>query len=296
MIEGLHRPRSEVLYSCRLKQFPGGLIEVMAADRLCFRDSDFEVSGETQKGKRRRDVDREGGAVDALRAVRRARARVREIALANGFDLFATLTTDRERVDRYDDKEVLRRFTKWAENQVQRYGMKYVVVPERHKDGAIHFHGLLRYSDGKGLSESGTYLVEGSDKPRRPSGPSEAADWEKNGARMVYNLWRWRLGFSTAIYLDSHYQRTINYVLKYIGKELDNGKIGGRYYYSGGRLDGPKVSLCSLSCEDVQMLPGAYNFTIDGIGKYTLWRGTEDDFSRVMGSYLEEDGIQDFEW
>lgn len=294
MVEGLHRPRHEVLFSCRVKQFPAGMVEVMAADRLCFRDGDFEASGEKQKRKRR-DVDREGGAVDALRAVRRARARVREIALANGFDLLATLTTDREKVDRYDDKEVLRRFAKWAENQVQRYGMKYVIVPERHKDGAIHFHGLLRYSDEKGLSESGTYLVDGCDKPRRPSSPSDAAEWEKNGARIVYNLSRWRLGFSTAIYLDSNYQRTINYVLKYIGKELEEGKIGGRYYYSGGKLEGPKVLYCSLSCEDVQTLPGAYDFVIEGVGKYVLWRGTEDVFSRVMGPHLEDGCILDFE-
>ena len=54
----------------------------------------------------------------------------------------------------------------------------------------------------------------------------------------------WKLGFSTAIELYGEYRSAVGYVCKYISKAQE--KIGGRWYYSGGQLDKPSVSLTDI--------------------------------------------------
>lgn len=44
--------------------------------------------------------------------------------------------------------------------------------------------------------------------------------------RPVYNMLDWKYGFSTCVPLDENYERTANYIVKYITKS-DSGKIFG---------------------------------------------------------------------
>ena len=84
------------------------------------------------------------------RAARRARAALRDLALCNDFDCFVTLTLDGAQVNRYDPKQVIQKLNRWADNKVRRDGLRYVLVPELHKDGAIHFHGFFRLGHSGG--------------------------------------------------------------------------------------------------------------------------------------------------
>ena len=189
------------------------------------------------------------------RAVRRARARVRELARANVFSYFVTLTLNGERCSRYDEHEIVRRASDWLHNAVRRYGLAYILVPERHKDGAIHFHGF--FNDALPVVDSGTVILPGGGKPRKLP-PRKRAAAVENGAHVVFNIPMWKDGFTTAIPLYGDYAAAVAYVLKYIGKQQDGcgivEKIGGRWFYSGGALKEPTTGLCM---EDFDALDAA---------------------------------------
>ena len=189
------------------------------------------------------------------RAVRRARARVRELARANVFSYFVTLTLNGERYSRYDEHEIVRRASDWLHNAVRRYGLAYILVPERHTDGALHFHGF--FNDALPVVDSGTVILPGGGKPRKLPPRKRAAAIE-NGAHVVFNIPMWKDGFTTAIPLYGDYAAAVAYVLKYIGKQQDGcgivEKIGGRWFYSGGALKEPTTELCM---EDFDALDAA---------------------------------------
>lgn len=46
-------------------------------------------------------------------------------------------------------------------------GLAYVLVPERHKDGAIHLHGFI--NESLPLSDSGTMKLPGAKRPAAPA-------------------------------------------------------------------------------------------------------------------------------
>jgi hypothetical protein len=186
--------------------------------------------------------------------MRRARTAVRDIAMSNDFRYFVTLTLDETRVNRYDMGDITRKLNAWLSNQVQRRGLRYVIVPELHRDGAIHFHGL--FNDALECRDSGTCIPPGGGRPRKPRSKSEREKWLAEGGRVVWNLPGWTLGFTTALELVGDYSAAVGYVCKYIGKQGD--KPGGRWYYSGGELRGPAITYAPLEWRDVAAMPGAY--------------------------------------
>ena len=199
------------------------------------------------------------------RAVRRARARVRALARATeSFSYFVTLTLDAQKVERYDEREVIRKASAWLSNQVQRRGLAYVLVPERHKDGAIHFHGF--FNKALDFVESGTIVPPEGGKPRRPRSAKQRAEWLDSGGHDVFNIPAWSFGFSTAIGLYGPRSAAVGYVCKYIGKqtaaELPE-KIGGRWYYSGGELSEPETHYADLDLDAARQLnPKGFSFKV----------------------------------
>ncbi len=81
------------------------------------------------------------------RVARRVRAVTRAVVLSNTWDFWYTQTFDARKVpDRHNRDEC---FRLWYEvhraiNRGREEKSQYVMFPERHDDGAIHFHGFLR--------------------------------------------------------------------------------------------------------------------------------------------------------
>lgn len=265
---------SEVRHFARIKRYADGYVEIMACDCPIFGTAGYEpVLDEVGARAQRAPEDaRAQRAPDNLaRAQRRARARVRDIAHANPeLCWFVTFTLDAAVVDRYDVQAMTRRINRWLDNAVRRKGLCYVLVPERHADGALHYHGLV--NDTLRLQDSGVYT--GGAGTRRPQSAAEAALWEGGVGNMhkVYNVLDWRFGFSTAIGLYGERLAAVSYVCKYIGKQDE--KIGGRWYYSGGGLRAPEVTYCDMGVRDVMALDGAYSCSIERAGMtLAIWRG-----------------------
>lgn len=213
----------------KIYEYPDGSYDIIASNRQVFgpkaeRNAKTKAQKEAPEGEQlsidegpegpQEKPERKAKPGDIERAKSRARATVRRLALMNDFRWFVTLTVDPKKIDSYDAAAVTKRLSQWLSNRVKRSGLVYVLVPERHKSGRIHYHGF--FSDS----------VEAVD-----SGHTDKA------GHKVYNLPEWDYGFTTAIELYGDYHAAVGYTCKYIGK--DSEKIGGRWYYSGGKLQKP---------------------------------------------------------
>ncbi len=142
-------------------------------------------------------------------SIKRAKETVFDIAQLNNFDYFVTWTLDKEKINRYDPKDVSKRLRKFLNNMQNRNELKYLIIPEYHKDGAIHMHGLI---------SGNIKLIDSSKKT-------------KDG-KTIYNMPQWKYGFSTAIELTGCKEAVSRYITKYISKDFK--KIFGSFYYAGG--------------------------------------------------------------
>jgi hypothetical protein len=78
--------------------------------------------------------------------ISRAKSRVFEYALCNEFEYFVTLTINKNKYDRNDLKTYYNDFRVFLKNYSRNHKTKveYVFIPEKHKDGAWHMHGLIK--------------------------------------------------------------------------------------------------------------------------------------------------------
>ena len=236
-----------------LYTYPTGDVDIICASDKWFSPpgweaaEDFARQGKALPAKREKGKKSEGA--DMLRSMRRARAQLRRLALANSFEYFVTLTLDKEKIDRFDGEAITRRLNQWCSNMVKRHGLRYVIVPERHKDGAWHFHGFFAGS-GLQVVDSGTIKRPGIKEPRRPADETERQRWLEEGGRIVYNLPQWPYGFTTAMELYGQYSAAVAYVCKYIGKQEGERPLG-RWYYSGGSLAKPEKKYAVLDYREL---------------------------------------------
>lgn len=267
------KTNGEISYYTKVFTYPNGIVDILCSSSPVFRESGWEAADrwadpprrESAAGKRaRQGAQAQQSPEDMERSKRRARARVRRLALANDFRWFVTLTLSKEKVDRYDPAEVVRKLNQWCSNQVKRRGLRYILVPERHKDGAIHFHGF--FSDALDAVPSGH-------KDRR--------------GHMIYNLPGWTLGFTAAIEVYGDYAGAVAYCCKYIGKQGD--KPAGRWYYSGGDLREPGVAFGEVTIGELREQFGdrVFEFQIPG-ARMAVCNGIRSEGGQENGG--KEDG------
>ena len=260
---------------CRVKRYPCApeSFEVMACSEPIFRPvaglearerAFWAGDAAAPRPRPQKAAKRPSAAADAAanmqRSMRRAATQMRDICLSTPFRYFVTLTLDPAKIDRHDMEALTKVINRWADNRVRRNGLAYVLVPERHKDGAIHLHGFV--NESLPLSDSGTMKLPGAKRPQRPRSAKQRADWIAAGAKIVYNIPGWTLGFSTAIPLDGSYEAAVGYCCKYVRKAPE--KIGGRWFYRGGKLGSPEVSFADVDVRELAACKGAYTFSAGG--------------------------------
>ncbi len=248
--------------------YPHGDVDIICTSGRGFMPAGWEAAEEYGREGKAKPSPREKGkkaeGEDRERSMRRARANLRRLALANDFEYFVTLTLDPAKIDRYDPAAIMKTMNRWLDNMVRRHGLRYILVPERHQDGALHFHGFFA---GEGIEaiDSGTIKRPGVKQPKRPRSAAERARWLDDGGRVVYNLPQWPLGFTTAMTLWGEYSGAVAYVCKYIGKQAGERPMG-RWYYSGGPLAQPLKEYAVLDYREVKNEYGrqAVEFEIPG--------------------------------
>jgi len=147
-------------------------------------------------------------------SIRRTRRTLHDYVKCNDFDLFVTFTYDPKKIDRYDIDATFQKMRTWIHNQVRKNpDFKYILVPERHKDGAIHFHALM---SNYPFSLKKTNVIQEN--------------------KRVYNVTAFRFGFTAATYLPKNdpdsKSKAGNYIAKYITKDMITIRNKHRYLAS----------------------------------------------------------------
>lgn len=79
-----------------------------------------------------------------LQSYCRSRSMVLQYALCNSWEYFITITVDPKRFDRYALDPIWKYLSQWFRDYRKiSAGFRYLLVPELHKDGAWHFHGMV---------------------------------------------------------------------------------------------------------------------------------------------------------
>lgn len=161
------------------------------------------------------------GTDNLERSLRRTKRTVKQLSSYNDFNQWVTLTIAD---DRQDDTKSLHKLHRWLHNQKRKHGpFRYLLVPERHKTGELHFHGIF-----------GGY--EGTITPATNNKASSRYYGQRliQNNREVFNLTEFDLGFSKLEIIESP-QRISTYITKYITKDLPQiGKNKKRYWASKG--------------------------------------------------------------
>lgn len=160
----------------------------------------------------------------------RAKSTIEELAKCNDWQYMVTFTLNGEFHDRYDLKGSYSKLSQRIRNIRKKTscGISYILVPEKHKDGAWHFHGLL------------------NDLPT-----NELIQWELDTAptkdirKLIekgYNVYNWpdianKFGFMTLTDIVSK-EKVTSYIKKYITKELTNSvkELNAKTYYPSSGL------------------------------------------------------------
>lgn len=142
--------------------------------------------------------------------------RVYHLSRSNVWDWFFTLTFSPEKVDSFDYECCVKALKSWIDT-IRRSSpdIKYILVPERHKSGRFHFHGLFANCDNLSFVESGHFTNDG---------------------QPIFNVGKYKLGFSTATAVKDN-EKVTKYISKYITKDLICVAFGKKRYWASRNLD-----------------------------------------------------------
>ena len=182
--------------------------------RITWHKSLRESGWESEQGKPRKGTVNDSKLENNLC---RAKSTVRELALCNDWDYWCTFTLSPDKQNRYDLEAFVKKFSEFIHNYNRRCDpedkVKYLLVPEKHQDGAWHMHGLI-----KGIRKKDLYK-------------------NQNG----YLSWKQydsKFGF---ISMDGirNKEAISNYILKYVTKDTlrSVSKLNAHAFYSSKNLN-----------------------------------------------------------
>lgn len=211
-------------YKTKTKEYPDGsrvLTVYKSFIPVEISNTNFidEFQHEHEKSEKDIEIEKQ---LEKTRNLWKVKTKIKDYCLSNDFTFFWTLTfASSENHDRYDDDLAFYCMGKWIEKMRKKYGrFKYIFIPERHKDGAIHFHGVTEGFCGD-ISYSG----------------------KKHKGKKVYNCMDWKYGFSTLSRIISK-RKCATYISKYVTKELTDSAVekGKKKYWCSRGLRKPAVT------------------------------------------------------
>lgn len=208
---------------------------------------------------------------DIWHSINRAKNKIHAYSRCAKWEYFLTFTFDGEKIDRYNYEECSRAVRKWLNNQRRNApDLMYLVVPEQHKDGAWHFHGVVANVASMKFSDSGVK--------------------DKKG-RTIYNMSKWSLGFSTATSVGD-VNKVSGYICKYITKELCEHTKGKQRYFVSQNMPEPEVSTFFILEPTTEETNEAFdNFTsvmCDSLGMDIVYASSP----RYTGAFVDVDYLE----
>jgi len=141
--------------------------------------------------------------------ISRAKSTVFELALCNDWEHFITLTLDQKKYNRYDLQGYIKDLSQFIRNQRRKYktDLKYLLIPEQHKDGAWHMHGFMHGLTKNMLKDNAHGYM----------------DWQDYSKKFGY----------CSLDKIKHKNKAAAYITKYISKDFSKGikKLNAKMYY-----------------------------------------------------------------
>ncbi|MCL2051211.1 MAG: hypothetical protein FWG91_05740 [Lachnospiraceae bacterium] len=197
----------------------------------------------------------------------RAVNKIYEIARANTWEWFVTLTFNPDKVDSFNYDDVTRNLRRWLDNVKRNYApnLKYIIVPELHKSGRYHFHGMLSETGSINFADSGTR--------------------DKHGD-IIYNVGDYHLGFTTATKVKDN-AKVSSYISKYITKDICIVTANKKRYWASRNLD--KAEIIEMNAEHGEIM--AYLDSIKNDIVHTKEKACKE--SGTLIRYIEVAGRND---
>lgn len=151
----------------------------------------------------------------------RTKRNIREIALCNEFTHFATITINSEFCDRFSLQKCQDLLKYKIKEKIRRKNkdFAYIFITEKHKDGAFHFHGLV-----KGL------------------------DFYTNKNGYLSNKVFDEIGFNSFSSIRE-FEKTCNYITKYITKDCVKNENNQIYISSRGLKKATKYEIENINID-----------------------------------------------
>lgn len=226
--------------------------------KIIKRFEPIDINGERLR------LDKETGEIDYYKksmvnasksaSVRRSKILINMLLAMNDFDWFWTLTFDKDKIDRFDDKQVYDCYTKYINNLKHKYpSFKYVCFPERHhdEDNCLHFHLVVAGITAKemGLVNSGKVCCHWAKKNGKNTGVCSREFYEKTkhlyehketDGEPIYNITTFAYGYTTVSRICSR-ERCNTYVKKYVQKDIGSTEIFKKRFYYSANLNVPNI-------------------------------------------------------
>lgn len=175
----------------------------------------------------------------------RTKRNIRELALCNDFEYFATFTVNSEKCDRYSLNDVQDKLKKVL-HKIKRNNkdFAFLIITEKHKDGAFHFHGLVKGINDLFINDNG-YL-----------------------SSKIFNN---ELGFNSFSKIKD-YTKCCNYILKYITKDCIKNSHNQIYISSRGLKKATKEEFANIDFTPTftNDFVEIKDFTVDSLSKDEL--------------------------
>jgi len=194
-----------------------------------------------------------------LESQKRSKQMVLEYLRANKWDWFVTLTFAPDKADRYNYDDCYKKLKNWLNRIKQKKctDIKYLFIPEQHKDGAWHFHGVIACADEAALG-----IFQGA-------------------VPEIYNITSYKLGFSSASRVKDS-KRVSTYVSKYMTKALIECTYGRHRYIRSSNLQSAEVMDYNITPEELQKLK------LQLIGEGAWYKQVKGDYGISM-TYINID-------
>lgn len=210
-------------------------IEIKENKSLYEEDKNGQLS--FKEKKKREFYNRQ--SVDPEESIRRSQNRsknmIYQIARSNNWDWYVTLTLNKDRVqDRLDYDKCIKDLSAWLRKMknTRAPDLKYLIVPEEHKNGGFHFHGLF--------ANTGYILFIDSGKSCKVHTGDKVP---------IYNIVDYTLGFSNCSKVYKPECITA-YICKYMTKEICEITFNKKRYLASRNCEKPETEVYQISNED----------------------------------------------
>ena len=201
------------------------------------------VNGEADHRKGKKNTAENEVKLEA--SLSRTKSAIFELALCNDWEWFVTLTLNPEYHDRKDLKSYKTKLSTWIKNynRIHQTNIKYLLIPENHRDGSWHMHGLMM-----GLPTE--HLHEFTEEEKLPL--KMLIEIAKGHRLYSWPAYEKAFGY-ISISKIKNIESVSKYITKYITKDIYSTRISlnEHLYYSSQGLKRAEILLQGRLAKDI---------------------------------------------